>query len=109
VRGLLGKGRFSEVLPAARRFVELAPDLPLALELLSFVEALPPETPALAGDTGPVDLADPGPARLARTARVAVLDRARLRRIPRHWTCKRAPMAEKDALKHPLASALGGV
>src|SRR5262249_35227529 len=36
VRGLLGKGRLAEALPAARRFVELDPDLPVALDLLSF-------------------------------------------------------------------------
>jgi hypothetical protein len=45
VRGLLGKGRFADALPAARRFVELDPDLPLALELLSFAAVLAEDGP----------------------------------------------------------------
>jgi Ca-activated chloride channel family protein len=45
VRGLLGKGRFSEALPAARRFVELDPDLPLAIELLSFAAVIAADGP----------------------------------------------------------------
>jgi hypothetical protein len=49
VRGLLGKGRLSDALPAARRFVELDPDLPVASELLSFAAAF-------AGD-GPLSVA----------------------------------------------------
>jgi hypothetical protein len=49
VRGLLGKARAAEALPAARGFVELDPDLPAALELLSFAAVL--------SDDGPLALA----------------------------------------------------
>jgi hypothetical protein len=45
VRGLIGRGRFAEALPAARRFVDLDPDLPLAFELLSFAAVVAGDGP----------------------------------------------------------------